>query len=102
MSDMWVAPELDPRTEGNPQGELATYREYLTNYRLTLGMKCDDLDAAPRATRSVPPRTRRLLGLVRHMAQVEHAWFQPCLQGRTDEPSRYRKDDDRDWEFNGA
>ena len=99
---MWVSPELDPRTEGNPQGELATYREYLTNYRLTLGMKCDDLDAAQLATRSVPPSTMSLLGLVRHMAQVEHGWFQRCLQGRTDEPSPYRKDDDRDWEFNGA
>ena len=27
VSDMWTAPEDDPRTYGNPVGELATYRE---------------------------------------------------------------------------
>ena len=34
MSDRWIAPDQDPRTYGNPAGELATYREYLGNYRL--------------------------------------------------------------------
>ena len=38
---MWAKPEDDPRAESNPTGELATIREYLTNYRLTLGMKCE-------------------------------------------------------------
>ena len=99
---MWVAPELDPRTEGNPQGELATYREYLTNYRLTLGMKCDDLDAEQLATRSVPPSTMSLLGLVRHMAAVEQGWFQRCLQEQPDVPRLFHREDDRDWDFNGA
>ena len=99
---MWMAPELDPRTEGNPQGELATYREYLTNYRLTLGMKCDDLDPAQLATRSVPPSTMSLLGLVRHMAQVEHGWFERCLRGNHDAPRPFTRADDRDWDFNGA
>ena len=102
MSDMWVAPELDPRTEGNPQGELATYREYLTNYRLTLGMKCDDLDAEQLATRSVPPSSMSLLGLVRHMAQVEHGWFERCLRGNHDASRPFARADDRDWDFNGA
>jgi uncharacterized damage-inducible protein DinB len=102
MSDMWVAPELDPRTEGNPQGELATYREYLTNYRLTLGMKCDDLDAEQLATRSVPPSTMSLLGLVRHMAAVEQGWFRRCLQEQPDVPRLFDREDDRDWDFNGA
>src|SRR5437763_12488615 len=36
-------PEDDPRTESGPAGELATIREYLSNHRLTLGMKCEDL-----------------------------------------------------------
>jgi uncharacterized damage-inducible protein DinB len=102
MSDMWIAPELDPRTEGNPQGELATYREYLTNYRLTLGMKCDDLDAEQLARRSVPPSTLSLLGLVRHMAAVERGWFRRVLQGQPDLPRLYQREDDEDWDFNGA
>ena len=99
---MWVTPDQDPRTAGNPQGELATYREYLTNYRLTLGMKCDGLDAEQLATRSVPPSTMSLLGLVRHMAQVENSWFERCLRGNHDGPRPFTREDDRDWDFNGA
>jgi uncharacterized damage-inducible protein DinB len=99
---MWTAPEHDPRTYGNPVGEKATYVEYLANYRLTIRLKCEDLDADQLARRSVPPSTLSLLGLVRHLAQVENHWFQRVLQGRTDGPRLYKSDDDRDFDFNGA
>ena len=102
MSDMWVDPAEDPRTYGNPEGEKATLREYLHNYRLTLGMKCEGLDADQLARRSVPPSTLSLLGLVRHLAQVENHWFQRVLQGRVDRPRLFKRDDDRDFDFNGA
>jgi uncharacterized damage-inducible protein DinB len=102
VSDMWTAPEADPRTYGNPVGEKATYREYIANYRLTLEMKCEGLDAEQLASRSVPPSTLSLLGLVRHVTQMEHHWFQRVLQARTDAPQLYKHDDDRDWDFNGA
>lgn len=102
MSDMWTSAESDPRTAGNPVGEKATYQEYLTNYRLTIEMKCEGLNAEQLARRSVPPSTMSLLGLVRHLAQVENHWFQRVLQGRTDGPRMYKREDDRDWDFNGA
>jgi uncharacterized damage-inducible protein DinB len=102
VSDLWMAPEDDPRTYGNPVGEKATYREYLTNYRIIIELKCDGLDAHQLAQRSVPPSTMSLLGLVRHLAQVEQQWFQRVLQGRTDQPRLYKRGDDRDWDFNGA
>jgi uncharacterized damage-inducible protein DinB len=102
MSDMWTVPEDDPRSYGNPVGEKATYREYLGNYRLTIEMKCEGLDASQLAQRSVPPSTLSLLGLVRHLAQVENHWFQRVLQGRTGPPRRYKRDDDPDWDFSGA
>jgi uncharacterized damage-inducible protein DinB len=102
MSDMWTAPEDDPRTYGNPVGEKATYREYLGNYRLTLEMKCAGLDADQLARRSVPPSTLSLLGLIRHLAQVENQWFQRVLQGRTEAPRLYKRDQERDWDFEGA
>ena len=102
MSDMWTAPEDDPRTYGNPVGEKATYQEYLDNYRLTIEMKCDGLDAEQLARRSVPPSTLSLLGLVRHLAQVENHWFQRVLQGRTDAPRLYKREDEPDWDFAGA
>jgi uncharacterized damage-inducible protein DinB len=102
MSDMWMDPASDPRTYGNPVGEKATLREYLGNYRLTLDMKCSGLDAEQLARRSVPPSTLSLLGLIRHLAQVENHWFQRVLQGRTDSPRLFKRDDDKDADFSGA
>lgn len=98
----WLPSDQDPRFDGKPVGELATYREYLRNYRLTLELKCDDLTPEQLAARSVPPSTLSLLGLVRHMAYVEHTWFQRALQGRVDQPRPFTDPDDRDIEFNGA
>jgi uncharacterized damage-inducible protein DinB len=102
VSNMWTAPEDDPRSYGNPVGEKATYREYLGNYRLTVELKCEGLDAEQLARRAVPPSTLSLLGLIRHLAQVENHWFQRVLQGRTDSPRLYKREDDPDWDFSGA
>ena len=102
MSGMWIDPAEDPRTYGNPHGEKATLREYLHNYRLTLDLKCSGLDAEQLARRSVPPSRMSLLGLVRHLAQVENHWFQRVLQGKTEAPRLFKREDDNDFDFNGA
>ena len=102
MSDRWVEPADDPRSYGNPKGEKATLREYLANYRLTVEMKCAGLDAEQLARRSVPPSTLSLLGLVRHLAQMENHWFQRVLQGKSVQPRLFKRDDDKDADFNGA
>jgi uncharacterized damage-inducible protein DinB len=99
---MWARPEEDSRFGENPVGELPTIREYLSNYRLTLGMKCDDLSPQQLATRSVPPSSMSLLGLIRHMAGVEHHWFYRILQGHPDTPRLYRSTERRDLDFEGA
>ncbi|NYE42257.1 putative damage-inducible protein DinB [Streptomyces fulvorobeus] len=74
--DMWVDPDDDPRNSegGGTEGELATLLDFLRDYRLTLLMKCEGLDAEQLARRSVPPSTMSLLGLVRHLAEVERDW----------------------------
>jgi uncharacterized damage-inducible protein DinB len=74
--DMWVDPDDDPRNSDgvSPDGELATLQDYLSDYRLTLRMKCEGLDAERLARRSVPPSTMSLLGLLRHLAEVERDW----------------------------
>jgi Protein of unknown function (DUF664) len=81
--DMWVDPDEDPRnSEGvSPDGELATLRDYLRHYRLTLQMKCEGLDPQKLARRSVPPSTMSLLGLLRHLAEVERDWRNWILPG---------------------
>ena len=92
----------DPR-EGGPQlgDERATLNEFLRCQRLTLQVKCDGLDAGQMARRSVEPSTMSLLGLVRHMAEVEGNWFRRRVAG-LDVPKRYQTDADPDGDFNGA
>jgi len=74
--DMWVDPNDDPRgSDGvSPDGERATLEDYLASYRLTLRMKCAGLSADQLARRSVAPSTMSLLGLLRHLAEVERDW----------------------------
>lgn len=100
---MWVDPDDDPReNEQTARGEKAILAEYLDHFRMTLDMKCDGLSAEQLATRSVPPSTMSLLGLVRHMARVEHHWFRRVLEGHDDLDRLYRTDEDRDLDFNGV
>ena len=97
---MWMDIALDPRftvwTE--PEGERATLLDYLRRYRLTMEMKCADLDAAQLASRSVPPSTMSLLGLIRHMAEVERHWFRRVM-AQSGAPPLYWSEDvpDADW-----
>ncbi|MEU6815605.1 DinB family protein [Streptomyces sp. NPDC046860] len=81
--DMWTDPDDDPRNteDSSPDGELATLQDFLTNYRLTLRMKCEGLDPAGLALRSVPPSSMSLLGLVRHLAEVERDWRNWITEG---------------------
>ncbi|MGH9065532.1 MAG: DinB family protein [Acidimicrobiales bacterium] len=73
---MWVDPDDDPREAGTSgTDERSILLDYLRRYRLTMQMKCVDLNAEQLARRSVPPSTMSLLGLVRHMAEVERGWF---------------------------
>jgi uncharacterized damage-inducible protein DinB len=76
--------------------------EYLSNYRLTPGMKCEGLSPRQLAARSVPPSTMSLLGLIRHMAGVERHWFYRTLQGNSDTPRLYWSPEDRDLDFDAA
>jgi uncharacterized damage-inducible protein DinB len=50
-------------------------RAFLDYQRATLAMKCDGLTDDELRAPSSPPSTLSLLALVRHMAEVERAWF---------------------------
>ena len=101
-ADLFVDPAADPR-EGGPRlgDERTTLNEFLRCQRLTLQLKCDGLDAGQLARRAVEPSTMSLLGLVRHMAEVERAWFRRRFAG-LDVPKRYQAEADPDADFNGA
>ncbi|GAA2214082.1 DinB family protein [Nonomuraea monospora] len=92
----------DPREHGPRLGdERATLAESLRCLRLTLELKCAGLDAEQMARRAVEPSTMSLLGLVRHLAEVERATFRRLLAGE-DVPKLYCSDTDRDGDFDGA
>jgi len=92
-SDMFVVPEDDPRVDGGfENNERAMLVGYLTDRRLTFEMKCAGLDADSMARRSVPPSDMSLLGLVRHLADVERHWFRQEIAG-LDVHDHYGDDD---------
>lgn len=99
-ADMWLDPDDDPRnSEGpSPDGELPTLLDYLRDYRLTLLMKCEGLNAEQLARRSVPPSTMSLLGLLRHLASAEQDWRNWITPGDP-LPKLYGQ---RDADFDGA
>ncbi|HEX7745532.1 MAG TPA: DinB family protein [Micromonosporaceae bacterium] len=62
-------------------GERETLRSFLDFHRATLAIKCDGLSDEDLRRQSMPPSTLSLLGLVRHMAEVERAWFRRVIDG---------------------
>ncbi|MFE9201504.1 DinB family protein [Micromonospora sp. NPDC007230] len=62
-------------------GERETLRAFLDFHRATLAMKCEGLTDEELRRRSSPPSTLSLLGLVRHMAEVERTWFRRVING---------------------
>jgi uncharacterized damage-inducible protein DinB len=100
---MWTEPGTDPRQGLAPgRGEREVLAQYLEHYRMTLELKCDGLSAEQLAARSVPPSTLSLLGLVRHLARVEHGWWRRTIEGHADLPALYRTDAAPDLDFDGA
>jgi uncharacterized damage-inducible protein DinB len=79
--------------------ERATLQAFIDWQRDTLARKCHGLTDAQLRQRSVPPSTLSLLGLVRHMAEVERSWFRRTLRGEH-APPRYYSDSDPDGDFN--
>jgi uncharacterized damage-inducible protein DinB len=99
--DMFVHPDDDPRSDSGHTGEHDTLVGYLRDQRLTLELKCAGLDAEAMARRSVPPSDLSLLGLVRHLAEMEHTWFRRVMAGQ-DVPRLYRTQDEPNADFTGA
>ena len=101
-ADMFMDLADDPRENRPTLGdERTTLVEALRSVRLTLEMKCAGLDAEAMARRSVEPSTMSLLGLVRHLAEMERGTFRQMMAGH-DVPRLYCSETDRDADFDGA
>lgn len=60
--------------------ERETLRAFLDYHRATLAMKCAGLSDDELRRQSMAPSTLSLLGLVRHLAEVERAWFRRVFE----------------------
>jgi hypothetical protein len=99
---MYVDPGNDRREDGPTlDDERAMLAGFLHWQRETLELKCSGLDAAELARRSVEPSTLSLLGLVRHLAEVERRWFRRVLAGQ-DPPPHFTSDTHPDGDFDSA
>jgi uncharacterized damage-inducible protein DinB len=92
-------PTADQRTE-TPRvaDERTSLDAWLDYHRATLLWKCDGLTPEQLAERSVEPSTMSLLGLVRHMAEVERGWFRQFVGGE-DVPELYVREGALDADF---
>jgi len=86
---------VDPPYEADERSMLLAYLDY---HRATLRWKCENLTPDELALRAVPSSTLSLLGIIRHLAEVERGWFdrvegvqRPWVYGSEAEP-------DLDWD----
>jgi uncharacterized damage-inducible protein DinB len=77
------------------------YQAWLEFHRGTLLWKCAGLTDGQLKTPSVGPSSLTLLGLVRHMAEVERSWFRSRSAGLK-LPFLYCSDDDQDGDFDNV
>lgn len=96
--DDWPYPDFDPVATGD---ERAALTHFLGLQRRYLAGKCDGLDAEQLARRSAEPSALSLLGLLRHMAEVERNWFRNVMAGGS-VPRYYGTADDPDADIHDA
>lgn len=94
MPQMFDTPDKDPRVDP-PElgGEAEVLSGFLRYQRTTLELKCSGLSAEQMARRAVEPSSLSLLGLLRHMADVERVWFRVVMAGTEAAPHFWSKEE---------
>jgi uncharacterized damage-inducible protein DinB len=78
-----------PASNANEREMLEAWIDF---HRATLAMKCDGLGPDDLRRRSAEPSALSLLGLVRHLAEVERSWFRHTFLGEAAPPIWYTAD----------
>jgi hypothetical protein len=86
---------VDPPSVADERTMLEAFLDF---HRETLRWKCSGLTGDQLATRSMPPSSLSLLGLVRHITEVERGWFRRTMAGE-DVPPLYYSDAAPDDDF---
>ena len=91
MTGPWTAPQAERTDPARILGERPALEAWLDFHRAALLLKCAGLTAGQLKERAVPPSRLSLLGLVRHMTEVERWWFR-MHAASTDMPFPYDPD----------
>lgn len=95
-----VAEREDKRTDGPMTGtERAVLDHWLDLYRETVLLKITGLTAEQLTRRAVPPSSMSLLGVIRHLTEVEAYWLRVVLLDEQDVPDYYCTPVRRDGDF---
>ncbi|MBO1754921.1 DinB family protein [Allobranchiibius sp. CTAmp26] len=99
-SEPVVADLPDTRSDGPMTGaERVVLEHWLELYRETVLLKIAGLDAEQLCRRSVPPSGMSLLGVVRHLTEVEAYWLRVVLRDEQDVPDYYCTEQSPDGDF---
>ena len=94
----WTAPEVKRSEPPLVAGERQALAAWLDFQRETLLVKCSGLTEEQLKENAVPPSGLTLLGLVRHMTDVERWWFR--VHGTNQDMTfRYFSEDNLDGDF---
>ena len=94
----WTAPQITRESAPYIAGERQMLEAWLDFHRQTLLLKCSGLTASQLRERAAPPSKLSLIGLVRHMTEVERGWFRLRIGGE-DVSFQYSSESDPDGEF---
>lgn len=78
----WTAPAVDTPHEPFVGAERPMLETWLDRHRATFLDKCAGLTGTELATASAPPSNLTLLGLIRHLTDVERVWFRQRAGGQ--------------------
>jgi len=101
MTNVSKVPEVERQEPPLVADERAMLDGWLDYHRATLLLKCGGLDDEQLRRRAVGPSTLSLLGLVRHMTEVERGWFRRTVaqESGPDAQPLYYSDDRPDGDF---
>ena len=88
----WTAPAYPRADEPFTGTERATLEGLLDWYRASFLLRCTGLTAGQLTERAVPPSSLSLLGLARHLTDVERNYFRRRYGGQ-DAPGLYYRQD---------
>ena len=99
----WPVPEAEAAPAGEPfQGaEREMLHGFLQYGRESLLLRCAGLTADQLVIRAAPPSSLSLLGIVRHLTDVERNWFRVRFGGEDIAP-HYRTTENPDSAFDGT